>query len=123
MIADIGDTIEELTSNIKDYVNTQYQLAVLKAGNIASTVGARIIGAFILVSFLFLFVIFLSITAGFYLTSVTGSRETGFLIVALFYFLVGLVLLIFRQKLVIGPIRNNLIKQIFRDDKHENIQL
>ncbi len=120
-MSEIGDKIEDLTSNVKDYVNTQYQLAILKAGNIVSTIGARIVGTFILVAIFSFFVIFISTSAGFYLSKVTGSREMGFLIVALFYLVVGLVLLIFRKKLVIGPIRNNFIKQIFKDDKQENI--
>lgn len=116
-MSEIGDKIEELAANIKEYVNIQYQLAVLKAANIASTIGAKIIATFILALIFFLFIIFISITAGFYLSTWVGSREEGFLIVAAFYFIAGIILFIFRDKLIIGPIRNSFIKQIFKDDK------
>jgi hypothetical protein len=116
-MSEVGDKIEDLTSSLKEYVNIQYQAAVLKAAGKVSTIVSRILAALIIVLIMFLFVIFISVTAGFYLSALTGSRETGFLILAGIYLLVGLILMLFREKLIVNPIRNNLIKQIFKDDK------
>ena len=116
-MSEIGDKIEELAANLKEYVNIQYKAAVLKAAGVASSVGAKILAAFIIAFIFFLFIIFISITAGFYLSTLMGSKEKGFLLVAAFYFVIGMLLVIFREKLIVGPIRNSVIKQIFKDDK------
>src|SRR5579885_1988074 len=110
---DINAKLEELIKNLKEYVDIQYQLATLKAGNIISSITGKILAAFIIAFIFFIFVIILSVTACFYLSNILGSLTKGFLVVAGFYFVLGLVLIIFRNKLIIGPIRNNLIKQMF----------
>lgn len=114
---DIGGKLEEVVKNLKEYADIQYQLAVLKAGKIISSVAAKILAAFIFAMFFFMFTVFISVTAGFYLSHLTGSFTKGFLWVAGFYFGVGFILFIFRDKLLIGPIKNGLIKQIFKDEK------
>lgn len=116
-MSEIGDKIEELTANLKEYVNIRYQEAILKVSGIISTVAAKIVAIFIIALVFLLFVIFISVTGGFYFSALLGSREKGFLLLAGIYFIVGLILAIFREKLIVGPIRNNLIKQIFKDDK------
>jgi hypothetical protein len=116
-MSEIGDKLEELTANIKEYVNIQYKLATLKAGGMASTIGAKIVAIFILALIFFLFLIFISITVGLYISTLVGSREKGFLILSAIYFVKGIILFVFREKLLIGPIRNSFIKQIFKDDE------
>lgn len=114
---DISAKLEELVKNLKEYVDIQYQLTVLKAGNIISSVTAKILAAFIIAFIFFIFVIIISVTAGFYMSTVLGSMTKGFLAVAGFYFVLGLVLVLFKDKLVVGPIKNNLIKHMFQDEK------
>jgi|SRR6185437_764685 len=114
---DIGTKLEEVVKNLKEYADIQYQLTVLKAGNIISSVTAKILAAFVFALFLFMFTMFISVTAGLYMANLLGSLTKGFLVVAAFYFIVGLILFVFRNKLIIGPIRNGLIKQIFKDEK------
>jgi hypothetical protein len=113
---DISAKLDELVKNLKEYADIQYQLAVLKAGNIISSVTAKILAAFIIAFIFLLFVIIISVTAGFYLSTLMGSLTKGFLLLAGIYFVVGLVLLIFRNKLIVGPIRNILIKHIYADE-------
>jgi hypothetical protein len=114
---DISAKLEELVKNLKEYADIQYQLAVLKAGNIISSVTAKIMAAFIIAFMFLLFVIIISVTAGFYLSTLMGSFTKGFLVVAGFYFAAGLIFFIFRNKLIVGPIRNTLIKHMFNDEK------
>ena len=114
---DISTKLEELVKNLKEYVDIQYQLTLLKAGNIISSITAKILAAFVIAIIFFLFVVIISVTAGFYLSNILGSYTKGFLVVAAFYFVLGLILIIFKGKLIVGPIRNNLIKHIFHDEK------
>lgn len=116
-MAELGNKIDELTDNIKEYINIQYQLALLKVTDMASSMSAKILAASIIVMVFFLFLIFISIVAGFWFSTLTGSRETGFLIVGGFYLIVGFILVIFNRKLLIEPIKNSLIKHIFNNDK------
>lgn len=112
---DIANKIEEITTNLKQYVDLQYQSVVLKVSGKTSTIGARLIVFAMVCSVFFLFVLFFSMTIGFYLATLMGSREKGFLVVAGFYLVLGIILFIFRESLM-KPLRNSLIKQIFKEE-------
>jgi len=114
---DLGTKVEEIIKNLKEYADIQYQIMTLKLGNMVSSVIAKILATFIYALFFFMFIMFISVTAGFYLSNILGSMTKGFLAVAGFYFIIGIILVIFRNKLVIGPIKNNIIKQMFKDEK------
>lgn len=106
---------EQLHDNLKKYLNTRYELAVLRATDKVSLISSITASAVIVGVFMMLFVLFVSVSAGFYLATVFESPGLGFLAVAGFYFLAGLIALVFRKKIIIEPVRNKIIKAVFND--------
>jgi len=116
MMPDHGK-IEELTENIKSYVNTNFELIKYQAVERATVMIADTV-TYVLVGLFFLFFIFfLSLWACFYLSSLFNNNYTGIAIVAGFYLLLGLVLFLVRKNMVIKPLRNKIVNKLFQKEK------
>jgi len=109
--------IEALTKNVRDYINIRAELVKLNATDKASTIIAALAFGFIASLLALLLLIIFSLGLGFYLSFLTGSAYSGFLIVTGFYLIIGVILLCYRKKLLINPIRNIIIRQILSDEK------
>ena len=105
--------IEELTQSLGRYVNTSYELAKLEATERSSVIGAGLVSGFLITLISILFLFFISLWGGFYLSAKMGDSYSGFPIVAGVYLLIGIVLLTNRKKMIEKPLRNNFIKKIY----------
>jgi hypothetical protein len=104
-----------LNDNLKAYLSTRYDLAVLKTTEKVSVLGSKSGLVIILGVFALLFVLFGSVAAGFLLSDWLGSYAKGFLVVAGSYFVVFIVVVLFRKALILNPIRNRIIRSILED--------
>lgn len=107
--------IEQIQENLKNYINTRYELTVLKAADKASLLGGYSIYFFLVIIFLSMFFILISIAAGLYLSSILNSYTYGFLGISGIYLFITLIFILFRKSLIIQPVRNKLIKSIFEE--------
>ena len=105
--------IEELAVSLKKYVNTNYELLKLEAAERSSVLGSGLMSGLVLALVGILFIFFLSLAAGFYISTCLGNNYAGFMIVAGFYLLVCLILLIGRRKLLEKPFRDKIIQKMF----------
>ena len=105
--------IEDLTDSFKQYISTNYELMKLEAAERVLVVSTGFISYLLvgLISFLCLF--FTSIAAGFYFSNIMGDNFSGFAVVAGFYLLVSIILILFRKNIVETPISNKFIAKIF----------
>jgi hypothetical protein len=110
---------EELAGSVKDYVNTRIESVKLGAAAKSSAVMANMIAAIAVAAVLLLFVIMLSAALAFGLGEWTGKLWLGFLIVAVLYLLLGMMVWVGRKKLIQLPIMNSLIEQFFTNDEME----
>ncbi len=108
--------IEDLNENLKEYLSTRYDLMTLKASEKVSIIGSIASVSVILGIFLILFILFVSVSAGFFLSDLTGSYATGFLVLSSIFLLVFILIFMVRKKWIIEPIKNKLIRAMF-DDK------
>jgi hypothetical protein len=106
--------LEELTESLKSYITTNYELIKLQTIERSTVIVADLLSNLLVGLVVFLFVFFLSICAGFYLSARLGDSYSGFAIVTGFYLLVSLILLLVRKKLVERPLRDKIIRKIFR---------
>jgi hypothetical protein len=106
--------IEELTDSVKKYVNTRYELMVLKATEKASNIGSELISAVLIVKIASLALLILSLALAFYISATLGDTFSGFLIVGGGYFIIMLILIGFRNSLLKKPFRNMIIKAMFK---------
>lgn len=100
---------KETKEKLQQYMQQQLLLLRLQATEKISGIASKIIvSVFVVVIGLFL-LIFASITAGLWLASVTGSLIAGFGIVALFYFVVFLFIIVFLRNILRNYFINKLI--------------
>jgi len=111
------DKIEGITENLKDYVNTNYELIKLQATERTSVIGSGIISALIIVIIGLLFFFALSLGVSFYLSALIGDTFSGFLIVAGFYLLIALIWFIGRKKLIETPLREKIIQKLLEKNE------
>jgi len=108
--------IEELTTTLKRYANTRYELIKLEVTERISVTGAGLISGLLVTVAGLLFVLFLSLGLSFYLSYLIGSSYAGFMIVSGFYLLLAVILFTGRKKFVEKPLRDKFINKIFSDN-------
>ncbi|HEX2682615.1 MAG TPA: phage holin family protein [Ferruginibacter sp.] len=111
---------EELAQHIKDYVDTRIESVKLNAAEKSSAVIANVVAGLVVATVFFLFIIFAGIALSFALGGWMGNTWAGFLVVAGFYLLIGIVTWTARGKLIRFPLMNALIKQIFSNEDEED---
>lgn len=113
------DIKDGITENLKDYVKINYELIKLQATERTSVIGSVLISTIIIVTIGLLFVFVLSLGISFYLSALIGDTFSGFLIVAGFYLLVGLILFFGRKNLIDTPLRDKIIQKLLKKDENQ----
>lgn len=108
--------MEELAESLKGYLNLTLELNKLEAVERSSIIGPSLIVGFLLGIVGILFILFVSLGLGFYLSEKLNDSYSGFAIAAGFYFLLGLSLFLTRKKLVEKPLRDLIIQKILNKD-------
>ena len=106
---------KDLKSLIVEYVQNRLELTRISAYEKIAKIVALIFSGIILVFLFFFTIVFLSLLAGFYFSEFYGSTFYGFGIVAAFYFITFLILLLFRKPLLERSIMNSVIKILFKE--------
>jgi hypothetical protein len=107
--------IEETVDNIKEYVQTRYELITLQASDRISDATSEILSKLLIALVVIIAFLLLSFAAAIYLSSAIGRDYSGFLIVGGAYFVIGVIMVLVRKKLIAGPLRDKMIKALFKD--------
>src|SRR5438132_11281029 len=107
-----SSSIESLVDRIKTYTETRIDLLKLKAIDKSSSFLSMLITMIVLIMVGFVFFLFLNIGIALLLGYLLGKMFYGFFIVAGFYIITGIILLIFRNKWIKTPIANIMIKKL-----------
>lgn len=110
------DKLEDLTKNINSYVKTNLDLIKYQATERSCVIGSKLIANLILLLITVLLILFISLGASIYLSNYFENNYLGYIIVAGFYFLLGLILLIGKGSLMERPIREKIIRNTFNKD-------
>ena len=116
MIMEEQSKIEETVDSIKDYINTRYELAVLKASDKVAHIGSNTFSYLPIIFLSVLTVLMLSFGLGFYLNHVLESEFLGFVVVGVAYLLIVLILSAIRKNSIAKPFRNMIIKELFKNN-------
>jgi hypothetical protein len=111
-----NNPFEKLTDNLKEYANMRYDIVTLKITQKAANIGSQTTAILLIGIVMSFFLLFINISVALYLSSLLDSRYIGFFIVAGFYFVLSLIFIIGRKKLIINPLRNLIVKQILNDE-------
>ena len=110
--------IRELIDKAENYAKTNIELYKLKAidktTDVFSSVAAGIVIG-IVITFL---LIVLSIGAGFWIGEILGKTYYGFFVVAGFYAVLAIILVLMRRQLLEVFFNNYIVNQIFKEKDH-----
>jgi len=105
--------IQPLLDSVEEYGKTSFELIRLKAVDKTANVASMLLSRLALLSALFLFIVTLNIAVALWLGDLMGKNYYGFLIVALFYGLVGTILF-FLHPTIKTRINNSIIIKVFK---------
>jgi uncharacterized membrane protein YdjX (TVP38/TMEM64 family) len=91
------DFFTQYRKDIEQYVQDRLLLLKLQASEKTARLVALVFSLLMMGIVVFFILLFLSIMAGYYFADITGSLYTGFGIVASFYLLIGVLLIITRK--------------------------
>ncbi|MDR0660674.1 MAG: hypothetical protein LBG19_07720 [Prevotellaceae bacterium] len=116
------EKLMQLVNDLKEYINVRLKILTLTICEVSSKVLASLIANGSMLLFIFLFLIFGSIAAGFGLGEWLGSTASGFAIIAGFYLLLALIIQFSKAKLIEKPLVNTFIKLFLKNlsDNSEN---
>lgn len=110
---DLKNKAEALTDSVKEYVQTYYKLAVLNVTEKATSVASAALAGF-LIMFLGLFILLFSgLALAVWLGELLDNRALGYLIVALIFLLILVVLFLLRRRIIFPGIKNAIIKKLY----------
>jgi phosphate/sulfate permease len=119
-MSEIFKKAEKLAEDAKEYINTRIEILKLTIAEKSSAVLATIIAGVIAALIFSFFLLFISITVAVILSTWIGKPYIGFLIVAGFYLISGVIILKFREQIIRIPIMNSIIRQLFKDDNTDD---
>ena len=104
---------EALTKSVGEYFDTYYKLTVVKAADKATGVAASSLAG-LATFFLGIFVLFFSgMALGIWLGDILENEVLGYLLVALLYLFIIILLVILRKKIVFPFIRNLIVRKFY----------
>jgi hypothetical protein len=104
---------ENLTKSVGDYFDTYYKLTVVKAADKATGVAASSLAG-LATFFLGIFVLFFSgLALGVWLGQILENQVLGYLLVAVFYLILIILLIALRKKIVFPFIRNLIVRKFY----------
>ena len=111
--------VEDLFDHAREYVNIRADEVKLAIAEKVSAVMAMVIATAVVNIIFLLCLIFASAAGAFALGLWLKSYWLGFLLVAAFYFLTGLLVWAAKERMIRVPIMNAIIRQLFKNNNED----
>ncbi|NHN26908.1 hypothetical protein FIA58_014580 [Flavobacterium jejuense] len=108
----VATNIEMLFEKAQDYTKTSIDLLKLNAIDKTADIAASLTFRLALGLIVAMFSLFINIGISLYIGKLIGEYYLGFLIVSGFYLLLGILLILFRDRFIKIPITNLIIKKL-----------
>ena len=108
------DSVEELFHRTGEYLETRVELVRLKAIDKTSDVISSLAASIIIILVFLLFILSLNIGVAIWVGELLGKIYYGFFIVAGFYAIVGLILLLVKDKWIKGSVSKLIIEKVIK---------
>jgi len=119
-MGDQKNFFEESKDAIKRYLQDRLLLLKLQLTEKIAKLISVMFACLMIAVLIFFIILFLSIMAGFYFASLTGSNFWGFGIVAAFYLILLIIIIILRKRVLQKSIINMIIAVMFEKTKEEH---
>jgi len=110
-------SIDTVIKHLTEYFEVRWKLFLLNSSDKASDLISSVASVFLVVLTMMFVLLFLSISTALWIGNSYGSTSFGFLVVGLFYFVVSVLLFVFRNSLIKTPIINKFLSAIYSDEK------
>jgi hypothetical protein len=110
----------DFISRIEEYIQTRIELTKLTVVDKVSSILSNLIAGVIIGIVILLTCIFLSIAASLVISQYFGNSWAGFVIIAGFYLLISLFLLLFKQSLISDPLSNLFIRSMLEETQDDS---
>ena len=114
----LKEDAKDILNHAGDYAETFYKLNLLRLTKKVSDVASVVVNSFLIFFISLCALLFISFAGAWWLGDVVQNRALGFLLIAGFYLLIILVLVLMRKKVISPFIRNTLIRKIYEKKDH-----
>jgi len=112
-----SNKLEYLFDQLKEYFTIIIKVKELELINHSSRIFSAIFSQMIIAAIAFLFLTFFSLAAGFYISFLFGNNYAGFAIIAGFYMVLLVLLLIFKKEWLERPIQDRMIDKLLENSE------
>lgn len=116
----IAENIELLYQKVEKYSKTSFELLQLSTINKTSDILSSLAVVIALSILLAMFTLFMNIGISLYLGDLLHNYVLGFMIVAICYFIIGIIFFFFRKSLIKTPIENLIISKFLKEHEKAN---
>ncbi len=109
----VKEKVEELTDHVKGYVDTLYELTVVKVTQKAADTAAFAITGLVIFVFSILVLFIGGIGIGWWLGRAIDNMAGGFLIVTGFYLVCLFFVILVGKKTIVPMIRNRIVRKLY----------
>lgn len=112
--------VEEITDNLKEYVEVRVEDAKLRLAERSSGLVANLIARIVVILAFSVALIFLSIALAIALANWWGQMWLGFLVVGGLYILIGWLVWSLRESLIHIPMMNNILTHLTKKSEDDD---
>ena len=114
----LKEDAKDVFNHASDYAETFYKLNLVRLSRKVSDVASGVVNSFLIFFISLCILLFISFAGAWWLGDIVQNRALGFLIIAGFYLLIILVLVLMRKKVISPFIKNTLIRKIYEEKDH-----
>ncbi len=118
-MSSLKEKLSSFAEDLHEYVNIRFSLGRLKTAEKVSVLAGRLMAGMVLAFMAGIFLILVSIAAAIVVGKWFDNQWLGFLIVAAFYLLIGIIVWLARGPLIQLPVMNSIIHQLFAEDEED----
>ena len=109
-------TFKRTVDDIKTYINLKTELYTLILIERFSRIFSKFLAVIIFFFLLFFVLLFISLAFVHWFAALTGELIAGYLVVALLYLIVGLLVYLLRRKLFLNPMLKGFSEELFEKE-------
>ena len=108
-----------LFKRVENYFISRLLLLKLESHELIGKLVVLMVSSFLFISFVMIILFFLGITCALFIGELLGSTVYGFAVITLFFVVVLLAIVIYREKIIESPIMDTVIRELNKPEKDE----
>lgn len=111
--------LDQIITHAEDYLKTRQQLTQHVVAEKVVVLTSTLVTAYVLFALFAMAALFASFGLAVWINASTNNPLMGYWIVGLGYFVVAIILLIFRTTVLKRPLMNTMVRNIYNENNHE----